>query len=236
MLKMGWTELRPLANVKATHKARMANNEFNVMFKEVEIDSSFDLNKFMDAEIEFDHIYKKLGLANHPQINGRFNLRIRKIRGQRAGTFYQTHRTIVLHPDYIDSFIHELGHLLDYNLAEGVQKTYQHTGKTLTKRPLLSSLDAFKPIVEAYTEHFKASGGKGTHNGKYNVKYYLTETEIFARTFELYILKTFGETVLTETEDEYIGPTRGKAIYPLFNKDLMALIMGYYNNLFNYNV
>jgi hypothetical protein len=226
---MGWRELTPLANVKAGHKAVMANNEFNVLFKEVEIDNDYKLDNFYNAEIDFDEMYIKLNLKQFDLFKRGFALRIRKIRGSRAGTYYPSHRTIVLHPNYMDSFVHELGHLLDYNVLPEVVTEWN--GRERRKRPLASESEAFKPVWDMYVANFKAVGGTATHDGKYNVKYYTNSRETFARLLECYYLRKFGETTLVENEVGMKAKWR-VGQYPLDNEELMELTTKYFDGLF----
>jgi hypothetical protein len=226
---MGYRELTPLANVKVAHRAVMANNEFSAIFKEVEIDNDYNLDNFYDAEIDFDEMNVKLNLKQFNLYEKGFALRIRKIRGSRAGSYYPSHKTIVLHPRYMDSFVHELGHLLDYNCLPKMEKTWN--GRTRYVNQMLSEQENFKAIHEAYIENFKAVGGKATHDGKYSIKYYTNNKEVFARLLEAYYLRKFGETKLVEQEVGMRAKWRAGQ-YPLDNEELMVMTDNYFNTLF----
>lgn len=214
---MGWAELRPKKTIKATHRERMANNEFNAMFGEVEIDDSYDLDKFMEAEIDFEHIYKKLGLHNK-KFNHKLTFRVRKIKARNVlGRYYPAYRTLVVDVKRMDSFAHELGHLLDYE--------WNGAGK---REDMLSWQKDFYRVRELYIENFTSIRGNRTAGASY----FLEPTEIFARTFELWLNTKFGDTMLTEQRAVYSREHR-KATYPLHNEELMAEVDKYFTNLFS---
>lgn len=225
-----WAELAPLKSVKASHKAKGKDNEFTALFTEVEIHNDYDLDKFVDAEIDFEHIYKKLNLHKRTFAKP-LVFRTRKIKGSTLGRYYPSYRTLIVDIKHMDSFIHELGHLLDYEWLpkQEVTKTYASQNgatKTKYKNVMLSDQDNFKAIIEGYTAHYKA-----TAKSRQGASYYLCPKEILARTFELYVVRKFGDNLLGETLASYSKAYR-TSIYPIANEELMALVDTYFNTLF----
>lgn len=213
-------ELTAKKTIKATHRERMADNEFNALFGEVEIDDRYCLNNYMTAEIDFEHIYRKLNL-HRKQFARKLTFRVRKIKGNSvAGRYYPSHRTLVVGVNNMDSFIHELGHLMDYE--------WSGTGK---KGDMLNAQEAFKPLYDLYVAHYMQYNTR-THGGKYSVKYYTNPTEVFARCFELYVARKFGDVVINETMEAYKKPYRA-GTYPTENVLVLNEIDKYFNTLFN---
>lgn len=228
-----WAELAPLKSVKASHKAKGKDNEFTLLFGEVEVHNEYDLATFMDAEIDFEHIFKKLNLHKKQfESTKPFVFRTRKIKGNTLGRYYPSHCTLIVDLKHMDSFIHELGHLLDYEWLPrtAVTRTYNSQGgatKTKLQRNMLSDQDNFKPIIEGYTKHYNE-----TARSKAGSKYWLCPKEILARTFELYIVRRFGDNTLGEKLASYSRSYRTN-IYPVDNTELMAKVDEYFNALFN---
>lgn len=225
-----WAELAPLKSVKASHKAKGKDNEFTALFTEVEIHNDYNLDSFVDAEIDFEHIYRKLNLHKHT-FEKPLVFRTRKIKGSTLGRYYPTYRTLIVDVKHMDSFIHELGHLLDYEWTpkQEVTRTYaSQNGATKTKRVnvMLSDQDNFKQIIEMYTNHYKA-----TARNMQGSKYYLCPKEILARTFELYVVRKFGDTALAEKRVAYEKSYR-TPMYPIANEELMQAVDTYFNTLF----
>ena len=61
--------------------------------------------------------------------------------------------------------------------------------------------------------------------GKYNVAYYLKPTEIFARSFELYVRYILG------VDNDLLPKEFSKAVYPCNNEEFMQEIAAYFNAL-----
>lgn len=210
-------------NINSKHLERMFNNEFNEMFHEVEIDNEFCLDKFMEAEIEFNEIYIKLGL-NSKQWAQKLTFRVRKIRGSILGRYYPAYRTLIADVRSINSFAHELGHLIDYEWH--CKLLTAPNGKKYVERTKLSQQYPFKQIVKACREHYNNTAVN--HQLK---SYYNEAEEIFARSFEMYTALKFGTQVISETVEMYSKPSRTK-IYPTANAEIMAMIESYFDNLF----
>lgn len=210
---MSWAELRTKKSIKQSHRDRMADNEFNEFFSFVEIDDSYDLDNFTDAEIDFNDLVTKLNL-HKSNFQRTFTFRVRKIKARTvSGRYYPTHRTLIADVKEMGAFVHELGHLLDYEWHGGDRKLQ------------LSKQDNFKPVIKAYAEHYNA-----TAEHKRNSGYYLNDGEIFARSFELYVLDTVGAIVINE-DPSYYERSYNKKIYPT-NDKFKNVMHEYFNNLF----
>lgn len=186
---------------KATLKA-MEESDFNEYFGFVEYDADVDLSKvkvICDQFIAFKEKY-------FPYINAKDNaIRFRKLGNHKAsGLYYPSVKCLCVDIKSPSSLIHEFGHLIDY-----------------TYGGLSASSDDFYKICQTYESRLKkemneneAFKGKMQGNTKYNLSYYLTPTEIFARCYELYCVKvlkvnnsltpgTFG--LPYPQDDEFIG-------------------------------
>lgn len=208
------THLQPKKYIKPSHRNRMADNEFLALFNEVEIDDCFDLDYFTLAEVDFEHVYKKLNL-HRKQFKKQFTFRVRKIKARHVtGRYFYTKQTLVVKANVcgMSAFIHELGHLLDY--------------EWLGDRRMLSKQEFFKPLSEAYTANFKALRRAGQRPS-----YFLDHSEIFARCFELYVVRKFGGLTITEPYDHYTLAGY-KAIYPMHNEEVLKLTDYYFDSLF----
>ena len=208
------TYLQPKKNIKPSHRKRMADNEFLALFNEVEIDDCFDLKYFTLAEVDFEHVYKKLNL-HRKQFKKHLTFRVRKIKSRYIiGRYFYTKQTIIVAANArgMSAFIHELGHLIDYE--------WRGDGKMLSKQ------EFFKPLAEAYTANFKALRRVGQRPS-----YFLDPSEIFARCFELYVVRKFGGLTITAPYDNYTLEGN-KAVYPMHNEEVLKLIDYYFDSLF----
>jgi len=142
-------------------------------FGYVEYDEDVELDAIRQYETEFERFYekhlKKVDLSKDA-------VRFRKL-GQHhaAGLYYPQVKCLCVDIHEPHSMIHELGHLIDYQMGS------------------LSSCSEFTPIYQAariYLNGCLAAGGdvakRLKSKTKYNMKYFMTPTEVFARSFELY--------------------------------------------------
>ena len=196
----------PQKTVKAMEKSK-----FNKWFGYVEFDEKVDLEKVEELEKEFEATMDTF----FPSIKMEDNaLRFRFIGNHKAiGLYYPFVKCLVVDVRYPSSFIHEFGHLLDYKFGN------------------LSTGGAFYNVRQLYEKEVDRAMGSDENNkkkwggsGKYNRAYYLTPTEVFARSFEIYMAKVKGlensllkmpdgyESFCYPSSDEYI-----KAITEYFN-------------------
>lgn len=183
---MGIQVLVDKQNISASRRALMFDNEFtDVLFKKVEIDNSFSLDTFQEMEIDFNHIWIKLNLK-HVVKEFPYVMRIRKLRASQ-GSWYPTYRQLIVDPRTPSSFIHELGHLIDYQC-----NLNRKDGERLSDYP------KFDACVKEYEENFKLYAHAGEKRSR---NYLLRRREIFARLFELYVARKFGKLVIGIAED-----------------------------------
>jgi hypothetical protein len=167
-------------HIKKTHEEVMKQNTFLQRYEYVEIDNDVDLEKFFQLEDEFKALLKQIYI---PHSDGSF--RIKKLGKHRAaGIYFPSANATIFDLDHPDSYIHELGHQLDYTLGG-------------SKKQLLSETLKFRVVVDSYREIMEKTvmaleeshpfrqrwQGKTAFNGSY----YMQPTEIFARSFELYL-------------------------------------------------
>ncbi len=163
-------------------KDAMEKSTFNEYFGFVEFDEETKLNEVEEVAKEFKAVkdtYLK-GVDSKENV-----IRFRKLGQHKAlGLYYPGVSCLCVDIRSPESLTHEYGHLIDY--------TYGN----------LSITAAFKKVRDAYEEEFNSylnglsddSGMKKVLKGKtkYNKDYYLKATEVFARSFELYISVCLG--------------------------------------------
>lgn len=160
----------------------MEGSVLNNYFGYVEFDESCDMDKvsaICDEFIAFHDTY----LPNFDTSD--VSIRFRKLGNHKAGgLFFPLYRCLCVDVGSPSSFIHEYGHCLDYSRC----------GSTYS-----SSAD-FYPLYTLYKQCVtdKVDGddglkGKLKRKGrKYDLDYYLSLNESFARCFELYVVKCLG--------------------------------------------
>ena len=188
----------------------MKNNKFLENFSYVELDSDTDLEKFSIVEKEFLRIRK---LFNMSEVK-KAELRIRKLGKHKAlGLYYPGLICLCVDITSPSSFMHEFAHHLDY---------------TASSYPLSLS-NEFRTVIREYTKRYDSQIDEDTYL-KRKRNYFLTPTEIFARTFEMYLVEKGVETsFLKDKKDMKINNG-----YPKADKKFMNIIISYFDN-FNFN-
>lgn len=152
----------------------MEESRFNRYFGYVEFDEDSDVQKIMELEEEWEAINKQI---LHQPKKELVSLRFRKLGNHAAaGLYYPAVQCICVDVRYPSSFIHEYFHMLDY--------TY---GK-------LSSTYEFSKIYDVYAKKLTSlvENTSIKLTGKYDLNYYLTRTEVFARCAEMYLTRCLG--------------------------------------------
>lgn len=189
-------------HIKTKNLEVMSHNAFLSIYGQVELDNDTDIAKFHQLELEFKQLRDYLSLI--PASDHSF--RIRKLgRHQAAGLYYPYYKALVIDLDSPHAFAHELGHQLDYTMIHGT------TISELSGFNAVSSL--YEQLVEKEVlqlpenDPFKLAWNG---NSKYNQSYYLESTEIFARSFELYLkkIKKFDSSFLKEDHTSPVYPTQ----------------------------
>lgn len=195
---------------------KMNTTSFLEIFNYVEIDNSVDLDKFEVIENEFKELRK---IIHIPKLN-EHSFRIKKLgRHKAAGLYYPFYKTLIVDVNNPDSFVHELGHLID-NLFEETSIL----SKQVDFRPII---DLYKDLVTIAIEELEEDNPLKNNwfsKNKYNKNYYFQNTEIFARSFELYLFNKKIESSLLQKEYR-------SAIYPT-DKEFSNKIAIYFDELF----
>lgn len=156
---------------------QMQESVFNDYFGYVELDSDTDNEKVQaiaDEFIAFKETYLK-GFDS-----SKISIRFRKLGNHKAAGLYFPHiGCLCVDFRYPDSLVHEYGHCIDYLMAKVT---------TLSDEPEFFNVQY--EYKEAFLEALRASGK--SLSGKYDKKYFLQKTEIFARCFEMYVTRTLG--------------------------------------------
>ncbi len=187
----------------------MQESILNSYFGYVEFDSDVDHDKvsaIVDEFVAFKETYlKRLDTS-------KVSIRFRKLGNYRAAGMYFPHMGCLC-VDFRSpsSFIHEYGHCIDYTLG--------------TNKGLSEESDFFS-CYYAYRNAFLKSTAGMKLTGKYDTKYYLRKTEIFARCFEMYVVRTLGMSNSICKPDDETG-----FAYPCDEK-LMARVNDYFGKLF----
>lgn len=187
------TSFQTKKRIRQATQEKMNNNAFLSHYGFVEIDNNVPLAVFSEWEQAFIQLTEQINIPTAPN----HALRFRRLGKQQAtGVYYPSFNATVLDLDSPDSYAHELGHQLDYTLAK---KATTCSGELL-----------FRPILDTY-KHLtaKAITALGPEDpfrkqwegsGKYNRSYYLQSTEIFARSFELYLQEKGIVSLLLRTK------------------------------------
>lgn len=183
-------------------------------FKFIELDNDVDLKLFNQFETEMKRVHSILPKTDTP-----FDLRLRKLGNYNAlGLYVPSNNTIAV--DFrddiggvgIQSFIHEYGHALDYNV--------RNDGKTM------SIQENFRPLVTRYRENIERLA-KGTYVSK-KANYYGTPTEVFARAFEIYVSDLGLKSSFIKAHDQYQEATE----YHLFDEFMRNDLHNYFDQEF----
>lgn len=136
-------------------------------FRKVEVDNDVDPKEFHDFEqavLEAQKVLPKMPAGTTPAI------RVRKLGKHRALGLYVPHvNTICVDVHDSGSFVHEYGHMLDFQSAES------------------SMGDDFAEVIGVYRQALVMDGSASR-----SAKYYQVPTEIWARAFELWGRERLG--------------------------------------------
>lgn len=191
----------------------MAESKFNTFFGYVEIDSDCELQKVEELELEFRALAKELCLDKGEDVS----LRFRKLGNHKAtGLYYPVLKCLCVDIRCPSSFVHEIGHMLDYE-----------NGELSAKYDFYELYEAYKnAVVSALSKASDAEQAVYNGKGKYNLSYYFQKTEVFARCFEMYLLRHRG------INNSLLKPELETLPYPNTEK-VNNLIKSYFeNNLF----
>ncbi|WP_240416680.1 LPD1 domain-containing protein [Paenibacillus periandrae] len=204
-------------NVTLKVKSVMQKNEFLTRYGKVELDTDVDLDRFRSLEKEFEVLKKSV----HIPLARDYSFRIRKLGKHRAaGLHYAFYRATIIDIEHPSSYMHELGHQLDY---------------TMNDNNMLSEMMSFLRIIQLYEEIANENVSRLPSNDpfvitwfgktKFNRDYYFQPTEVFARSFELYLTKC------KKIESSFLKENYDSPIYPS-DATYLEVIQTYFDDLF----
>ena len=187
----------------------MKTSGFNDYFGFVEYDEETDIKQVCEVEKEFNALWK----TYLTKIDSTKNIiRFRKLGQHKSiGLYYPAYGCLCVDLRHTSSLVHEYGHLIDF--------THQNLS---TKSDFYSIRTAYKKSLESAMTG--SSGLKSSLKGKYNLAYYLTPTEIFARCFELYIAKILG------VKNSLVPDVFKEGIYPQ-HEEFLQMVKVYFDKL-----
>lgn len=193
----------------------MSRSGFNNYFGYVEFDEECDLPLMEELYKEYRAFAEELELGEYPEVS----LRFRKLGNHKAsGLYYYILKCLCVDVRSPGSMVHEVGHMIDYHLGHiSIQYSYQEIYELYEK--LLRDY-----VTTAKDTEVAVLKGKS----KYNLDYYLQPTEVFARCFEMYVIRIRG------IDNSLCRPNAGFA-YPE-NERLMELIKDFYDGIFKKEV
>lgn len=188
----------------------MSKSGFNEYFGYVEFDEECDLALMEELYREYRAFAKELGIQKYPEVS----LRFRKLGNHKAsGLYYYILKCLCVDVRSPGSMVHEVGHAIDYHLGH-ISAQYAFQG----------IYDRYEQLLTQYTKTDKSPQAeilKG--KTKYNLQYYLMPTEVFARCFEMYVVRIRG------IDNSLCKPEAGFA-YPEDEK-LKELIKKFYDEI-----
>lgn len=193
-------------NISGKILAAMEKSSFNDWFGYVEFDKDIDLSLMDELEKEWKAIASFLKLKETKDVM----LRFRKLGQHKAsGLFYSLYNCICVDIRNPSSMIHEYMHMLDYN-----------NGKASRKASFSKTSNRYAKILKDKVASSKEL--KAVLKGKYDLSYYLTATEIFARCGEIYVTRCLGiNNSLAEPENTFAYPE---------DEELIKFIKEYYDS------
>jgi len=189
----------------------MEQSIFNQYFGFVEYDEACDLSKVTEIAREFQALKDTYFSCIDASGNA---IRFRKLGNHKAyGLYYPSIKCLCVDIRHPSSLVHEFGHLIDYTLG----KLSSQTGFTRLKTLYMEQLYSKMERDEAFRKRMESST-------KYNLDYYSLPTEIFARSFELYVAKVLGVR-------NSIVPDTFSDVYP-DNDGFLREVENYFSSLF----
>lgn len=190
----------------------MVDSQFNRYFGYVEFDASCDLDKVEEITREFIAVKQKFLDFVDSSKNA---IRFRLLGNHKATGLYYPHvKCLCVDVRSPSSLIHEYGHLIDYEY-----------GNLSHRFDFMQVRDYYKAYLEELAHSSNAIADKLNGNTKYNLSYYLEPTEIFARSFELYM------AVVLNIRNSLL-PAEFSFAYPQ-STEFLAIIESYFNDLFS---
>ena len=189
----------------------MQTSLFNQYFGFVEFDDETDVTKAEEVAKEFAALWETYltGIDSTKHV-----IRFRKLGHHKAiGLYYPAFGCLCVDYRAPHSLVHEYGHLIDFSCEQ------------------LSAAADFYAIRTAYKERLErnmaeneALSARMKGKTKYNMAYYLTPTEIFARCFELYV------ALHLKVRSSIVPETFSKEVYPQ-DEIFLDMVVKYFDRL-----
>ena len=180
----------------------MLTSGFNDYFGYVEIDDECDLDKILVIENQFRALSKLLFKGKK---NEEISIRFRKLgRHKAAGLYFPSIGCLAVDIRNTDSLSHEYFHMLD-SQHNNISSGYRFSSIVIKYKECV--LDFLNRDENSATRKLLEG------NGKYNLDYYFTPTEIFARCGEIYltdILKVNNSLVKPDSKLSFAYPKEEK--------------------------
>ncbi|MGM0846923.1 MAG: hypothetical protein ACQEUT_18345 [Bacillota bacterium] len=206
-------------NINKEHLSRMSNTIFLELFSFVELDNEVDLYQFDYYEKEFLSLISTIPLKKF--IKTPHTLRFRKLRritNNYEGYYNRENRELLIDIRASHSFIHELAHILDFEL-----NIYKSNTTNINKPYSLESDRNFIMLYNRYADYFL------TYNQIEDPRYILSPPETWARLFEMYIASKLDLSKLGYLLEE-LPIVAQECNYPLH---LLDDIVNFFDNLLN---
>lgn len=172
------TSFEEKKNIPQKTREAMEKSAFRSYFSAVEYDETVDLEKAERVAKDFAKLAKIFKL---PYLDG-YSLRFRLLGKHHAvGLYFPFHKCLCVDVREPSSMAHELLHLLDFKLgckSKGVG--------------FLDIRKHYERLVESEVKKSPDLLSRWNGGSKYNKKYYLEPTEIFARCGELYLTRVLN--------------------------------------------
>lgn len=208
------------ANIPQQILRLMKDSSLNTRFGYVEYDETCDPESIdtVDAQILnfVENFFPEQDLKT-------VSVRFRRLGNHKAyGLYYPAYRCICVEISHPNSFVHEFGHMLDYLNGSISNRLVNQSFSELYERYVHLFDQALSD--NPYLKKKYQAGGKAS---KYN--YYLRETEVFARSFEMYVSAciNFSNTIL-RSKEEYM---ENELIYPYDDDIYMELLFKFFDGL-----
>ena len=195
-------------NIPLKIQKMMETSEFNHYFDYVEFDEECDISRLREVGKEVLAFFEEMPkIKSFTKGN---SIRFRKLGNHKAlGLYYPEIQCLCVELRNTTSFIHELGHLIDYCMEDGGQ---------------LSEQPAFFRLLSLYREYLE-DHKKEIGKGKYNLSYFKDASDVFARSFELYIVK------VKKYKNNLIPDSFSAKYYPADREDILSEIKQYFDSL-----
>lgn len=202
-------------NIPKIIEEKMRNTSLLKDFSFVELDESTDLEKFRKIEKEYLILRDSFNFPN--LIKKKPEIRFRRLGKLRAlGAYYSGINCICIDVNSPSSFMHEFAHFIDYTYSDEIlslKNDFSHIGIEYSRL----FMDAVSEIPDGAAEKKYL---------KRKIGYFTTPTEIFARSFEIYLYEKQLNSSFCKVDKSEFTITRG---FPEIPENLKSKIIKYFD-------